>query len=403
MKLRVFCAFIMLSAVFLSCRREEISAVVREDLFSLEIGMREDQAALFSLEGGIAATSVAMRDGLFYVAWNSGAKIVRYSSYGDAIFMIYNDEVNPPPLAMRTNVERGEVVTRWAVSWPLASPGRIAVDTRKHIFVEDRLPPERRVIDRENRVLLDSMILHFDEAGRFVEYLGQEGIGGTPFPRINNVYTSINDELAVVCRLPSGWAVYWFDAAGAPRFTVLVHGAAVPLPPGRPDVFPSVDTIAAAPDRRQLFLKVDYYRAVNDESTGTRAGVEPDSSIVWVLDAETGAYVDSIEVPFYEEHIPGRGETQKLFYSLMGVIREGRVFLSHPVDGGYLILILQMALPGGEEAGRRQGFIRVGNDELEFNAFALSGDGLLSGLLATEQEVRMAFWRTDRLAEEMLP
>ena len=86
---------------------------------------------------------------------------------------------------------------------------------------------------------------------------------------------------------------------------------------------------------------------------------------------------------------------------MMGVIREGRVFLSHPVDGGYLILILQMALPGGEEAGRRQGFIRVENDELEFNAFALSGEGLLSGLLATEQEVRMAFWRTDRLAADM--
>jgi hypothetical protein len=320
--------------------------------------------------------------------------------------MIYNEESNPPPLTLRVNAGENEVLTRWAVAWPLLEPGRITVDSRKHIYVEDKLPYERRSFDAERQTLLDGMILHFDDSGRFIEYLGQEGVGGTPFPRISGIYSSANDELVVVCRLPDGWMIYWFDAEASALFLIPFNNSAVPIPPDRLDVFPSVDAIMAAPDRRQLFIKVDYYRAVNDESTGTRSGVEPDSSVVWILDAETGIYIDTIEVPFYERAAgSNRRETEKLFYSMLGVIREGRVFLSFPVEEGYSVLILQTDSknPGGQSGGRLQGLVRVEAEELEFNCFNLSAEGILSGLLATEHEARLVWWRTDRLAVGLLP
>jgi hypothetical protein len=356
----------------------------------------ENQIPLLGLEGGLGSTSIAMRDGLFYLA--SGSRIARYTSYGDIIFMIYNGDRNPPPHNLKINVEENEVLTRWAFSWPLTSPGKLAVDSRRHILVEDHLPPERRVFDAGRGVLLDSIVLHFDGSGRFVEYLGQEGIGGSAFPRIDGLYTSVNDEIAVVCRLPDGWIVWWFSAGLIPLFSFPVRSDSIPVPPERPGVFPSVDRIAVAPDERQLLMKVDYYRAVVDESTGTRTGVEPDSSVIWVLGADTGIPLDTIEIPFYEQQAPGnRRETEKLFYTLLGAIRGGRIFLSLPVEGGYSILIVRSGIDG--ETGQSRGFIRVEPQELEYNTFSLSGDGILSGLLATESEARFVRWRTDRLVD----
>jgi hypothetical protein len=317
--------------------------------------------------------------------------------------MIYNDEKNPPPLNLRTDVEDRGTVTRWAFSYPLREPGDIAVDSRKHIYVEDRLPDERHSFSDEHKALLDSIILHFDADGRFMEYLGQEGIGGTPFARINGVYASTNDELAVVCRHPAGWTIYWFDAGGTVLYLIHLRNEAIPVPSDRQQVFYSVDTIIAAPDEKKLYIKVDYYRNTYDESTGTLSGSEPDSSVIWIMDVEDGSYTGTIEVPFFENTVMenNRRINEKLLYSMLGVIRDGKVFLSYPIDGGYSILILSASSgPSGEQ---RRGLIRVDNDELVFNAFDLSEEGILSGLLSTELEARVVWWRIDRLAEEVSP
>ncbi|MDR3168118.1 MAG: hypothetical protein LBT93_09245 [Treponema sp.] len=393
---------ILLAALFLgSCSGEGVTSIAREDLFSLDIGRLEDQVALYDLEGdqGLARTDLAMRDGLFYISDGNGEKIVRYNSYGDLLFMIYNEETNPPPFTLRT-MEAGEVVTRWALSYPLRNPGKIAVDSRKHIFAEELLPYERHSYDPEHKVLLDSIILHFDEDGRFTEYLGQEGIGGSPFPRISGIYTSVRDELAVVCRLPSLWQIYWYDAEGNLLFLVQLRNNAIPVPPDREGVISSVDTISAAPDQRKLYFKVDYYRDIYDESTNTRLGNEPDSSVIWIMSVEDGLYTGTIEVPFFEYNLMenNRRVSTRMLYSFLGVIRNNRVFLSFPVETGYALLILS-----AESIEQRRGFIRVDPEELQFNAFNLSETGILSALLADNWNVKLVWWRTDKFIGEASP
>ncbi|MDR2246657.1 MAG: hypothetical protein LBE17_08365 [Treponema sp.] len=395
-------ALVSLILLLCGCNNEQILSVSREDLFSLDIGRLEDQLDLFNIEGGrsVQKTSLAMRDGLFYIANGTGEKIVRYTSYGDLLFMIYNDETNPPPLSLRPLGEHAGSVTRWALTYPLRSPGAIAVDSRKHIYAEDRLPYERHSFDTKNKALLDSIILHFDADGRFVGYLGQEGAGGTPFPRINGVFITIQDELAVICRLPQGWHIYWFDNEGVPLYQIPLPDKAFPIPQDRSGVFPSVDAIAAAPDARRLFIKVDYYRDILDEYTNTRTGNEGDGSVIWIMNVEDGSYAGTIEVPFFEYTViaNNRRVTENLFYSMLGVIRDNRIFLSFPVEGGYSILILS-----ADSREQRRGFIQVDNEELWFNTFYVSEDGILSGLLATNWEVKMVWWRTDRLATEIAP
>ncbi|MDR2608835.1 MAG: hypothetical protein LBC57_10640 [Treponema sp.] len=389
--------FFILPVLVVSCTRQKTAQVTREDLFSLDIGRMEDQIALYQLDGdrGIQGLDLFMRDGLFYISDGNGQKLVRYNSYGDLLFMIYNEETNPPPLTLRANIEDSSRVTRWAFPYPLNMPGRIVVDSRKHIYSEDRLPYERHSVDVESKALLDSVILHFDGDGRFIEYLGQEGIGGSPFPRITGLYTSIHDELAVVCRLPTGWNIYWFSPSGTLLYLVQLKNEMVPLPPDWPELIPSVDNIAAAPDSRKLYLKVDYYRYTFDESTSMHTGNEADSSRVWIMNVEDGAWLDTIEVPFYEYSYTEneKKNSVRMIYSLLGVAGNGRIFCLLPLEAGYSVLIL------GSDSGseQRQGIIQVNSNELQFNAFSLSQEGILSALLADEWNVKVVWWRTDRM------
>jgi hypothetical protein len=404
-----------------ACSRGEIDSIAREDLFALEIGRMEDQLALYSLEGdrGLSRVGLTMRDGLFYLSDGNGGKIVRYNSYGDLLFMIYNEETNPAPMSLRTNIGENATVTRWAFTYPLREPGRIVVDSRKHIYVEDRLPDDRHGYDAESKALLDSVILHFDQDGRFVEYLGQGGIGGGPFSRITGLYSSVRDELAVVCREPTGWTVHWYASNGDILSVLHLKNNAVPAPPDWPGTFVSVDSIMAAPDSRELYIKVDYYRDIFDDSTGTRTGTEPYGSLVWIMDIEEGVYTGVLEVPFLEQvlTVNGRRETTRMLYTMMGVIRGGRVFFSFPQDEGYSLLILRRGEgnsagrgTGGQGAGQtvipsasleqRHGLIRVDREELYLNNFDLSEDGILSALLVSDFEARLVWWRTDKILAE---
>jgi hypothetical protein len=380
-------------ALFCSCADTSVPSIAREDPFTLNIGRLEDQIDLFDLEGRRSGgkTRIAMRDGLFYVSNGNGQKIMRYTSFGDLLFMIYNDETNPPPLTLKPFPENGGMVTRWAVSYPLRDPGELAVDSRKHIFVEDRMPPERHSNDSETRALMDSTVLHFDADGRFVEYLGREGVGGTPFPRIHGIYTSVDDELAVICRLPVGWHIYWFNSQGTLRWLVKIANEELPIPSDR-DVWASMDTIVAAPDERKIYLKLDYYRDTYDESTNTKTGSVMDSSVIWIMNVSDGVYSGRIEVPFYARTFIENNKrvSEDIIYSLLGAVRNERVMLYVPENGGYSMLLLHV-----NSQDQQRAFIKVDADELQYNALTVSDEGILLGLFATLYEANVVWWRTD--------
>jgi hypothetical protein len=338
-----------------------------------------------------------MRDGLFYIADGTGGKIVRYNSYGDLLFMIYNDETNPPPISLKTNFTGSEQATRWAFTYPLREPGSIAVDSRRHIYVEDRLARQNLRYDAENRVLLDGIILHFDQDGRFIEYLGQDGIGGSPFPKILDIFISVRDELAVVCRIPDGWNIYWYDSSGALLYLVKFSSYEIPVRPDWPETLASVDKIVASPDSRHLYIKVDYYFDTFDNSTNTRTGSEPGSSIIWVLNIEDGSYTGQHEVPLFEISDNSRQPPVRVFYSMLGAIRGGKVLLYFPVDMGYSMLFLDI-----NSRWQRRGVIHFDNYALSYNDFNLSSEGILSAMLADDFSIRLVSWRTDPFAGESL-
>jgi hypothetical protein len=383
-----------------ACAPAAIDSIQREDLFTLDIGPMEDQIALYGLEGkeGIQYAGIAMRDGFFFIADNNGGKIVRYNSYGDLLFMIYNDSTSPAPVDLRIKTDDGVQLTRWASTYPLRSPGKIAVDSRKHIYTEERLPNERYSYDGVNKTLLDSIILHFDADGQFIEYLGQGGRGGGPFPNIAGLYASADDDIAVICRLPSGWNVYWYNTGGEQLFLVQIRNDAIPELPDRPYFTALIDSVMAAPDMRKLYIKIDYYREIVDSLTNTRTSTEPYTSLIWILDVERGSYESYVETPFYEYRFSENNRTVhvNLLYSMLGLVEGGGILLYFPIEDGYTLLRMDSA-----GRGQRRGIIHVDPGELRFHDFYLSPEGILSALLADEWKIKVAWWRMDKFMRDV--
>jgi hypothetical protein len=386
--------FLCMAVFSVSCKNNKIGSVEREDLFKLEIGPMEDQIALYKLDGtrGIRRTAFTMRDGLFFISDGNSGKIVRYNSYGNLLFMIYNDETNPAPITLKTNIQEDEQATRWAFTYPLEEPGWITVDSRKHIFVEDRLAQQDHRIDQETNAVLDGIILHFDQNGRFINYLGKEGIGGSPFPRIIGMSTSVRDEIVVICRIPDGWDIFWFNSAGTLLYLVKISASVIPILPNWADAHSVIDSITPAPDARKLYIKVDYSHDIYDQSTNTRTGSEPLSSYLWILNVEDGTYIGSVEIPLYEVIENGRSSGIKVFYSILGAARNGQALFYFPVETGYSLLFVDT-----NSREHRRGYIQFSMEELRYNDFFLSVDGILSAMLADNFNVKFVCWRTDKL------
>jgi hypothetical protein len=395
-----FTFLLVVSSTFHACSNAGSRSIERTDLASFDIGRTEGSLDLFNLEGTRSQSPVelAMRDGLFFISNGNGQKILRYNSYGDLLFMIYNEETNPPPLTLKPKSERMNE-TRWANPWPLRHPSHIAVDSRKNIFVVDTLPDERHNYNSVEKVILDRTVLHFDESGRFIEYLGQEGPGGIPFAAIENLAITQNDKLVVVCRLPKGRTVYTFDSSGNQLSEIRFGNDKLPVPENKQNVLPSLDSIAIAPDSARIYLKLDYYHEIFDEAISTVAGMEPDSSSIWTVDLENGAYQGSVDIPFFESiHLEGgKRVIENRFYSMFGAMQDGKLFFYSPVEDGFSILILDTNNPNNQ----RRGVIKVQPDELQFFTCNISEEGVLSALLADNYRAKLVWWRTDKLAAEM--
>jgi len=100
-----------------------------------------------------------------------------------------------------------------------------------------------------------------------------------------------------------------------------------------------------------------------------------------------------IEIPFYEygRIERGRRASAPLLYSMLGLTQGGRILLYFPVESGYEVLMMY------PDKRQRRGFIKVDPDELLFNDFYLSPEGILCALLADEWKANLVWWRMDML------
>lgn len=387
-----------------------IAAFEKETLFDLQYGGFENELRLFDLQvPGEVQTRLVMNEGFFYIANSEAAKIMELTSYGDLIGILYNAEKNPVPSFIGLNGSKtvsaleanNGVATQNAVAYPFNKISALAVDSGKRLYAADILPRERFVFDEKTKTLLRSVVLRFESDGSFIDYLGQEGPGGTPFPYIKNIYTTKQNELVVVCLIENGYAVFWFTRDGYLRFKV-------PLPPSvLPEygtdnsdiVFSTLAQVIPDYNSPVLYLKIDYFPAEIDALTRVQSGMTFDQTLVYPLDLNTGIYADPIAVPDFEQTVT-YGYTKEVFamaYEFLGVTESGWFFFITADTEGFSILMLKES---GQKIIRRR--LQMDTDNIVYHSFSLSPSGIISALVAREDKASVVWWRTDTLIDSII-
>lgn len=392
------------SLLLFSCTESSgVISLEENELFSLEYGNFEDQLNLFSLANPAPVqTSLAMRDGFFYIANGEARKVLELNSYGDLLSIYYNSEGNPTPSFADSESSQTVSTTRKAVEYPFNALGPIAADSRKYIYVVDQLPPERHEQDVENRLLLSQIVLRFASDGTFIDYIGQRGPGGMPFPYIKNIYTTQNSELVVVCQVNDGMVVYWFDRTGYLRSTIPFRVDHLPNPLAEDsltDVYVSLDNIVPSLTEEKLFVKIDYYTSSIDAASNVESGIDYTTSLLYSLDINTGVYGDPLEIPAYEQEVADGFSrlVYHLSYDFLGVTESGWLFFIIADENEYTIQMIQ------ENGGRiLHRHLEVDHRDTLYHSISLSPEGIISMLVAEEEKAKVVWWRTDSLIDAIL-
>jgi hypothetical protein len=399
--LAALCA-VLAALLFLGgCQRKGIEELLSNELFSLSLGKMEDQVELFQFEGSTVerTNSVYMRDGWFYIANGNAGKIMVFSSYGDLIFLLFNPQKNPSPTILPPLDPNAadQVSTRGAVAYPFADIGEIAVSSDKTLYVEDAITEAKTVKDPDSGVILSRIIQRFDRKGKPLGYMGQEGIGGKPFPFISALHVTEKDQLVVVCRLPQSWEVYWYSREGVPLYQVEIDNAHLPVKPQKGVSSVLVNII---PDLQSplLYLLVYSYNMPSDVITAQGAAQDNVGARAYRLDLRTGRY-DPAFVEFPQN--PPRREKTGLKTTeipsppsdLLGVSAGGYFTLMAYTDSN--LYTLQILDPTGKVKARRHMVIE--DSELTFRDLRLSSEGIIYGLLADQSRAHVSWWRSDML------
>lgn len=394
----------LLAIMLSSCTRPDGVVSLEDDhLFSLKYGNFEDQLNLFTLANPAPVqTRLTMRDGFFYIANGEDRKVLELNSYGDLLGIYYNSEGNPVPSFAEGEGSGTTASTRKAVEYPFNALGPIAADSRKYIYVVDQLPPERHEQDVENRLLLSQIVLRFASDGTFIDYIGQRGPGGTPFPYIRSLHTTHSNDLVVVCQTNEGMVVYWYDRTGYLRSTIPFTVDQLPNPLAEEslhDMHVSLENIVPSLTEERLYVKIDYYTGSVDTASNVESGIDYTGSLLYPLDISTGVYSEPISIPAYEQEVSDGFSRQdyNLPYDFLGVTDSGWLFFIIADEEGYSI---QMVQESGDRSIHRH--LEMDHRSILYSSISLSPEGIISMLVAEEDEARVLWWRTDSLIDAIL-
>ena len=409
--------FITLILLNFSCSRNQtISTIKEENLFSLNYGKYENELQLFNLANlGNINTKIFMKDGFFFIADDNAKKIIQTTSYGDLLGIIYNPETNPEPSFVRkitnsnaigssTENYSQKTITQSAQKHPFNNISNLAVDSEKNIFVVDQITAERQEQDLQNKTILKEVVLRFTNEGNFIDYIGQEGPGGTPFPFIKDIFVTKNNELIVTCITTEGNTVFWFNSAGFLKYTIPIKTESIPLVKDEYDMdsteyFVTIDKIIPDFTKQKLYIKTDYHKTVIDTESNVQSGIEYYQTLLHPLNVENGQFEEFLVIPPYEDVVTDGFSklTYNTAFDFLGVTESGWFFFMIPDSTGYIV---QMIQPNGQRIIKRH--LKYNRDKTEYLNFTLSDDGIISALLASNEKVDILWWRTDSLIESIL-
>lgn len=393
--------FISLSSIICSCSKEQmVSNVQNELLFNLSYGNFEDELNVFDIaEIGTINTRIAMKEGFFYILNGEARKIMEMNSYGALLNILYNDETNPRPSVSLDSAAVNS--TRKSVAYPFNRISSLAVDSNKHLYVVDTLAVSRKEVDAKTGQALSQIVLRFDESGNYIDYIGQQGPGGTPFPYIDSIYATDSGELVVVSTTGKGKSVWWFSRDGFPVHSIVLSKDNIPNPfaDGKTDSFLSIQNIVPDYRARILYMSIDYFTSFVDEASRVQSGINFAGTYLYPIYLEKEMLGSPMEIPSYTEEVTEEFSKQSydIPYDFLGVTANGWLFFVVSVDGA---LSIQMVQLDGQRILKRN--LPLDRENCLYYSLDLSSRGIISALIIRQDKAEVSWWRTDSLIQAVI-
>jgi len=401
-KIMLLAGLVFSTLLFNSCfKNDTVQSISEIELFSLPYGSFEEQLSVLDLNnvGGVRF-GIAMQDGFFYIVNGEAKKILELNSYGDLLTLFYNDDSATSNLLK--NSKRPDKSIHHEISYPFDYPGMIAVDSNKNIYTVCLIPRNRQEHSDDGSTLYSHTILRFSRDGSSVDYIGQQGPGGTPFPHVKNIYTTSKDELVVVSDSTEGTLVYWFASDGFLKYMIPVTTHDAPVMAENEDtnnVFLTIQNVIPDPVSYTIYVQIDYYANYIDEESKVQSGINYVQTLLYPLNIETGTYQDPLSIPPYEESVVSDYSkiTYKIPYDFLGVTKNGWKFFIVKTEDGFNVEMIQSE---SQRIIRRH--FNAQHANIVYNKMFLSEEGILTALYLEKEKARVVWYRTDNLIDAIL-
>ncbi|UCB47425.1 MAG: hypothetical protein JSV25_08475 [Spirochaetota bacterium] len=205
------------------CSRKRVTELKKERLFSIPIGVKEEQIGVLRERNGrfIGPSLLLFKNGFYYLVDTVNQKILKITTPGDIILILSKGE-------SEDNRDDDVLRTKQRVSYYFNQIGSVAIDSENNLWIEDKYlekEPEKDEIDLldindtfddQSNEIYKSYILKFDRVGRFIFKLGKGGIDTDPFYYI---YKMVIDDYGNFLVLTAdddwaSWVLYRFDSDG---------------------------------------------------------------------------------------------------------------------------------------------------------------------------------------------
>lgn len=387
--------------IFFGCTKSSvIKSISENELFTIPYGNFEEQISISDLNSvGNVRFGLYMRDGFFYLVNGESKKVMEFNSYGDLITLFYNEDSDTAKFLEKS--KRADKSIHHPISYPFDYPGKLSIDSNKTIYTVCTIPVERQEQSKDGTMLFSQTVLKFNRDASFVEFIGQEGPGGTPFPFIDNIYTTNNNELVVVGSSTEGFMVYWFATDGYLKYEIPVLNKDAPKLEGyeSSDIYYSIKKVIPDLYEYKLYVDIDYYTPYIDDDSKVQSGINYESSILYTLNIENEIYENPISIPPYEESVVVDYSRfyYKNPYEFLGVTKNGWKFFIIKTSDGFTIEMLQSE---NQRILRRH--FDVNHSNILYNTISLSDDGIISALYLEKEKARVVWYRTDNLIATFL-
>ena len=403
MKESLLAMVIVLSGlIFTSCLgNETVQSISETELFSLPYGNFEEQLSVSDINDvGNVRFGIAMQDGFFYIVNGESKKILELNSYGDLLTLFYNEDSQTARLLEKSN--RPDKSIHHEISYPFDYPGMVAVDSNKNVYTVCSIPWDRQEKSDDGTTLYSHTVLRFARDGSSVDYIGQQGPGGTPFPFIKNIYTTSKDELVVVASSSEGLLVYWFASDGFLKYMIPVTVRDAPSLADKDDntdSFLTIQNLVPDPVSYKLYVQIDYYSTYIDEESKVQSGINYIQTLLYPLNIESGSYEEPVSVPPYEESVVSDYSrlTYRIPYDFLGVTKNGWKFFIVKTEDGFTIEMIQSE---SQKILRRH--FKANHSNIVYDTMCLSQDGILTALYLEKENARVVWYRTDNLIDAIL-